>query len=105
VSFFLAWVRCRARQGCATPTCVAPSMTSRARQASRAISERKASEGRLQHAITVQREKVEFQRLSTLLEGLPAGHPARSSWLEVDDFRTSSRRPGADADHVVAVGD
>jgi hypothetical protein len=57
-------------------------MTSRARQAS------VASEGRLQHAITVQREQrqVEFQRLSTLLEGLPAGHPARSSWLEVDEF-------------------
>ena len=44
------------------------------------------SEGRLQHAITVQREQVEFQRLSTLLESLPAGHPARSSWLEVDEF-------------------
>jgi hypothetical protein len=79
MSFFLAWMRCQAG---VRDTDVRGPLDDEPRQAG------VASEGRLQHAITVQREQrqVEFQRLSTLLEGLPAGHPARSSWLEVDEF-------------------
>jgi hypothetical protein len=77
MSFFLAWMRCQAG---VRDTDVRGPLDDEPRQAG------VASEGRLQHAIAVQREQVEFQRLSTLLEGLPAGHPARSSWLEVDEF-------------------
>ena len=89
MSFFLAWVLPAARQGCATPTCVAaaPSMRSRARQRRRG--------GRLQHAIAVQREQqVAFQR----------GSPRYSRVSQPDTQRgargwrwTGSRRR---ADHV-----
>ena len=73
MSFFLAWMRCQAG---VRGTDVRGPLDDEPHQAG------VASEGQLQHAITVQREQVEYQRLGALLEGLPDGDPARQSWLE-----------------------
>ena len=77
MSFFLAWMYCQAE---VRDTDVRGPLDDEPRHAGI------ASQGQLQHAITVQREQVEHQRLSDLLEGLPHTHPARSSWLEVGEF-------------------
>ena len=77
MSFFQAWMRCQAE---VRDTDVRGPLDQEPRLAG------VGSQGRLQHAITVQREQVEHQRLSDLIEGLPHTHPARSSWLEVGEF-------------------
>ena len=69
MSFFQAWMRCQAE---VRDTDVRGPLDQEPRLAG------VGSQGRLQHAITVQREQVEHQRLSDLIEGLPK-HPARSS--------------------------
>ena len=73
MSFFLAWLRCQAG---VRDTDVRGPLDDEPHQAG------VVSEGQLQHAITVQREQVEFQRLGALLDGLPDGDPARQAWLE-----------------------
>ena len=77
MSFFQAWMRCQAE---VRDTDVRGPLDQEPRLAG------VGSQGRLQHAITVQREQVEHQRLSDLIEGLSHAHPARSSWLEVGEF-------------------
>ena len=77
MSFFQAWMRCQAE---VRDTDVRGPLDQEPRLAG------VGSQGRLQHAITVQHEQVEHQRLSDLIEGLPHTHPARSSWLEVGEF-------------------
>jgi len=89
MSLFLAWMRCQAE---VRDTNVRGPLDEEPRRAGI------GSQGRLQHAITVQREQAEHQRLSDLIEGLPHAHPARSAWLEVG-------RVCADADYVVALGE
>ena len=74
MAFFLAWMRCQAG---VRDTDVRGPLDDEPHQAG------VVSAGQLQHAITVQREQVEYQRLSALVDGLPDEHPALRSWLEV----------------------
>ena len=44
---------------------------------------------KMQHAITVQRERIRFQALDVELRNLPPGDMRRASWVNVDRFSTA----------------